>query len=89
MESNLWYYVGSLWNNVNSNENRGMIGFNVKMIKKIHEDNGLKLFKADEKAFNKILKAMQKFDDGYWIKENTEYKILLYALIGLLTNSNN
>ena len=87
MSFDVWYHVGDLGNHINSNQNRGMISIHLNTIKEKQEIGELIILKTEQKAFKKIMREMLKCNEGYWIKENTEYKILWYALIGILKNN--
>lgn len=78
------YHKGHLMNHFNSNEGKGQIGFHLRQIVHKYNDGELNIDKSNEKIFKKIISRMMKYDKGYWIKENWEYKILFYALFGLL-----
>jgi hypothetical protein len=80
---NISYHIGHLTDHFNSNEKRGRIGFHLKAIVRKVNDGELKIDKSNEKIFRKIISRMMNYNDGYWTKENWEYKILYYALKGL------
>ena len=81
---NVYYHKGHLRDHFNSNEKKGRIGFHLRQIVHKYKDGDLKIDKSNEKIFKKIISRMMKYDQGYWVKENWEYKILFYSLFGLL-----
>ena len=80
------YHKGHLMEHFNSNEKKGQIGFHLMQIEHKYRDGELKVDKSNEMILKKIISRMLKYNEGYWIKENWEYKILFYALFGLLEN---
>jgi len=82
------YNIGKLTNHFNSNVPKGLIGLHTDLILKQYEEGKINIYKTDVKVFKMIIKKMKKFNDGYWEEENTEFKLLFYALIGLLKNNN-
>jgi reverse gyrase len=71
-------------NHFDSNEGKGQIGFHLSQIRHKFDDGQLDIDKSNEKIFKKIIQRMMKYNQGYWVKENWEYKILFYSLKGLL-----
>ena len=84
---NLNYHKGHLRDHFNSNEKRGQIRFHLEKIWLKYEAGEIKIDKSNLKIFKKIISRMLKYN-GYWEKENWEYKILYYALFGLIESEN-
>lgn len=81
---NIHYHKGHLMDHFNSNEKKGRIGYHLRQIEHKFNEGELKIDKSNEKILKKIISRMLKYDKGYWIKENWEYKILFYSLFGLI-----
>ncbi|MFC1731092.1 hypothetical protein ACFL6I_12230 [candidate division KSB1 bacterium] len=69
-----------------SNFKRGRIKYHLNGILSNYEKDLIKIDKGNEKVFKKIISRMMKFNEGYWEKENLEFKILFYALKGIIEN---
>jgi len=82
----LHYHLGHLINYFESHEIKGQISFHLSQIMHKFEQNELDIDKSNEKIFKKIIQRMMKYDQGYWVQENWEYKILFYSLKGLLNS---
>jgi hypothetical protein len=83
---NINYHIGHLTDHFNSNEKHGQIGFHLRAIIHKFNDGELNIHKSNEKVFKKIISRMMKYNQGYWVKENWEYKILYYSLLGLINH---
>lgn len=80
------YHLGHLMNHFDSHEIKGQISFHLSQIQHKFDKNQLDIDKSNEKIFKKIIRRMMKYDQGYWIQENWEYKISFYSLKGLLNS---
>ena len=85
---NLNYHIGHLTDHFYTNQKRGKISFHLDSILRKFDEGELKMDKANAKTFKKIVFRMRKFNEGTWEKENWEYKILYYSLIGIINASN-
>lgn len=78
------YHIGKLYDQIYTNHKRGMIDKHLKAIEHKFSNGEFEIDSSDEKVFNKVVFRMRKFNNGYWQKENWEYKILFYSLCYLL-----
>lgn len=81
---NISDHIGKLSDHIYHNDKRGMIDKHLKAIEHKFSEGELKIDLSDEKVFRKVVFRMRKFNNGYWQKENWEYKILFYSLCYLL-----
>ncbi|UZO81328.1 hypothetical protein NBT05_02365 [Aquimarina sp. ERC-38] len=78
------HHIGKLSDHIYSNDKRGMIDKHLKAIEHKFLEGEFKINSSDEKVFSKVVLRIRKFNNGYWQKENWEYKILYYSLCHLL-----
>lgn len=79
----LHYHVGKLTNHFESNFDPSPLGFHLRAILHKYENGELNIHKSNHKVFKKIISRLMKYQ-GSWDKENWEFKILYYSLVGLL-----
>lgn len=77
---NTSYYLEHLRDHFYSNEKQGRIKSNVNGILNNDENGLIQIEPRNVKVFKKILSRMLKYDQGYWDKENWEFKLLFFAL---------
>lgn len=80
----LSHHIGKLSDHIYNNDRRGMINKHLKAIEYKLLNNEFQIDSSDEKVFKKIVYRLRKYNNGYWQKENWEYKILYYSLCHLL-----
>ncbi len=84
---NLNYHIGHLHDHIHSNDKRGQIDFHLSAIEEKLNKGELVIDKFEIPLFKKIITKMKIYNEGYWIKRNYNYEILLMALKSLLSES--
>jgi hypothetical protein len=79
----LHYHIGKLTNHFESSFEPRLLNFHLNLIFRKFEDGELIIHKSNHLIFKKIMSRLMKYQ-GTWDKENWEFKILYYSLVGLL-----
>jgi hypothetical protein len=79
----LHYHIGKLTNYFESSCQSSRLKSHLSYILTKFEDGELIIHQSNHKIFRKIMSRLMKYQ-GTWDKENWEFKILYYSLVGLL-----
>jgi hypothetical protein len=79
----LYQHIGKLTNHFESSFEPLLLKSNLSHILRKFEDGELIIHQSNHKIFKKIMFRLMKYQ-GTWDKENWEFKILYYSLVGLL-----